>query len=392
MRRLLTIAVLLGAFTGSVQAQSEVPQGGAYADGIRATLAGIDLPEGARIDLYALVPDARHMAVGADGTVYVGTRIDTVWAVTDTTGDHRGDLVRRVAPARDLTMPNGVCLSPEGTLFVAEQNRVLAFPDIAATRDRPDPPAVEVVAQGRLIPPARESANHSARVCRIGPDGKLYVSLGQPRNVARPDEIAPNRAAGIGGIIRMAQDGTGREVVATGIRNSVGMDFDPDTGDLWFTDNQVDRMGDDIPPGEINHLTAPGQDFGFPWFGGGHVRTTEYRGVTPPAGLVFPVVEMQAHAADLGMIFYTGAMFPDYRGAIFSAQHGSWNRSVPVGAQVMMTTFGADGTATARPFASGWIDGQGRYLGRPVDVAQLPDGSLLVSDDLAGALYRISAE
>jgi glucose/arabinose dehydrogenase len=150
-------------------------------------------------------------------------------------------------------------------------------------------------------------------------------------------------------------------------------------------------MGDDIPPGEINRQTAAGQNFGFPYYGGGDVRTNEYADEEPPADVIFPVVETVAHAADLGMAFYSGSMFPEeYRGAIFSAQHGSWNRTEPVGARVMVTMIAEDGTATTEPFAEGWLDENGEYLGRPVDVAQLRDGSILVSDDLAGAIYRIS--
>ena len=150
-------------------------------------------------------------------------------------------------------------------------------------------------------------------------------------------------------------------------------------------------MGDDIPPGELNHQTAMGQNFGFPWYGGGDVRTNEYKDDEVPADVVFPAVETIAHAADLGMMFYTGRMFPEqYKNAIFSAQHGSWNRTTPVGARVMVTTIDEEGNATIKPFAEGWIDENGEYLGRPVDVAQLGDGSLLVSDDFAGALYRIS--
>jgi glucose/arabinose dehydrogenase len=150
-------------------------------------------------------------------------------------------------------------------------------------------------------------------------------------------------------------------------------------------------MGDDIPPGEINHQTAIGQNFGFPWFGGGAIRTNEYKNSEPPADAIAPAVEMTAHAADLGMMFYSGDMFPEeYKNAIFSAQHGSWNRTDPVGARVMVTTIGEDGAATTEPFAEGWLDpATGEYSGRPVDVAQLRDGSILVSDDLAGALYRI---
>jgi glucose/arabinose dehydrogenase len=176
------------------------------------------------------------------------------------------------------------------------------------------------------------------------------------------------------------------------VRNSVGMDFNPANGELWFTDNQVDGMGDNIPPGELNRATGPGQEFGHPWFGGGTVRTKEYAGDTPPEGIVHPEVEMDAHAADLGMTFYTGKAFPKkYRGGIFSAQHGSWNRTDPIGARVMFTSVNEDGTVgTTEVFADGWLDENGEYLGRPVAIAVLRDGSILVSDDLAGALYRIS--
>eukprot|EP00119_Amphimedon_queenslandica_P006518 XP_011407494.1 PREDICTED: uncharacterized protein LOC105314813 [Amphimedon queenslandica] len=190
----------------------------------------------------------------------------------------------------------------------------------------------------------------------------------------------------------MDRDGTNREVYTYGIRNSVGHDFNPANGELWFTDNQVDGMGDDIPPGELNRQTEMGQHFGFPWYGGGSVRTNEYMDDTPPEGIVMPEVEMDAHAADLGMSFYNGRMFPaEYRGGIFSAQHGSWNRTVPIGARVMFTAVNADGSAgKTMVFADGWIGDNGEYLGRPVDVAQLHDGSILVSDDFTGALYRIS--
>ncbi len=372
----------------------QVAQGGEYAAGIENTLERIKLPDGFKIELYAIVPDARHMAVGPQGIVtFVGTRKDKVWAVTDRNKDRKADEVKDFAPSLQFTIPNGVCFSPDGFLYIAEQNRVLVFPAAEFFYESPDVAIGQVVPQGELIPPEEESFNHTARVCDVGPDGKLYISLGQPYNVPPPEKLDLYAEQGIGGIIRMNTDGTGREVYTRGIRNSVGQDFDPDTGDLWFTDNQVDGMGDDIPPGEINHQTAQGQNFGFPWYGGGDVRTNEYKGEEPPADVVFPAVEMTAHAADLGMMFYTGDMFPEeYRGAIFSAQHGSWNRTTPVGARVMVTTIDDEGNATAKPFAEGWIDENDEYLGRPVDVAQLRDGSLLVSDDLAGAIYRISYE
>jgi len=199
---------------------------------------------------------------------------------------------------------------------------------------------------------------------------------------------------GIGGIIRMDADGKNREVYATGIRNSVGMDFNPADKALWFTDNQVDGMGDDIPPGELNRIAKAGENFGFPWFGGGHVRTVEYKDETPPKDVVFPQAELPPHAADLGMVFYNGRMFPEsYKGGIFTAEHGSWNRTQPLGARIMFVPVDKDGKAgTPKPFAEGWLTQDGEYLGRPTDVAVLLDGSLLVADDTAGAIYRISYE
>jgi glucose/arabinose dehydrogenase len=412
MKRLLLGTASLLAVTALAQAQAPVPenleklsnfqttgtseftfvdQTGDYADGIKKTLERIKLPDGFKIGLYAVVPDARHMAVGPQGIVtFVGTRKDKVWSVTDRNKDRVADEVKDFAPSLKFAIPNGPCFSKDGFLYIAEQNRVLVYPAAEFFYESPDVAAFNVVKQGELIPPAEESYNHTARVCDIGPDGKLYITLGQPFNVPAPEKLDLYNKWGIGGIIRLNTDGTGREVFATGVRNSVGMDIDPNTGDVWFTDNQVDGMGDDIPPGELNHATAAGQNFGFPWYGGGNVRTNEYKNDEPPADVVFPAAEQVAHAADLGMKFYTGKMFPaKYRGAIFSAQHGSWNRTTPVGARVMVSYVNEDGTATSEPFAEGWIDENDEYLGRPVDVAELRDGSILVSDDLAGAIYRI---
>jgi glucose/arabinose dehydrogenase len=369
-----------------------VDQGGAKADNIRKTLERITMPPGFEIELYAVVPDARHMAVGPQGIVtFVGTRKTDVWAVTDRDKDRVADEVKNFAPSLALDIPNGPCFSPDGFLYIAERNRVLVFPAAEFFYESPDVAAFNVIPQGQLIPVEEESFNHTARVCDVGPDGKLYISLGQPFNVTPKDKLELYDEWGIGGIIRVNTDGTGREVFTYGVRNSVGHDFHPETGELWWTDNQVDGMGDDIPPGELNRQTAAGQHFGFPWYGGGDTRTNEWMDSDPPADVVFPAVNTVAHAADLGMTFYTGNMFPEqYRNAIFSAQHGSWNRTEPVGARVMVTFIAEDGTATMEPFAEGWKDENGEYLGRPVDVKQLRDGSLLVSDDLAGAIYRIS--
>jgi glucose/arabinose dehydrogenase len=384
----------LGQFrtTGTPIEIPTIPQGGSKAAAIKKNLSQVKLPRGFHIGLYAIVPDARDMAVGPQGVVmFVGTRKDKVYAVTDRDKDRVADEVKEFAPSLKFKIPNGVCFSPDGMLYIAEQNRVLVFPAAEFFYESSDVAAFNVVKQGELIPPEDESFNHTARVCRVGPDGKLYITLGNPFNVPAAEKLDGFKKVGIMGIIRMTQEGKDREPFATGVRNSVGMDFNPKDKSLWFTDNQVDGMGDDIPPGELNRADKPGMNFGFPYYGGGHTRTKEYASETPPADVTFPQIEMVAHAADLGMHFYTGKMFPaKYRGGIFSAQHGSWNRTVPVGARVMFTSLKEDGTADkTEPFAEGWLTSNGEYLGRPVDVAQLPDGSLLVSDDLVGAVYRI---
>ncbi|RMD60757.1 MAG: sorbosone dehydrogenase [Alphaproteobacteria bacterium] len=369
-----------------------VPQGGKRAEAINRILERINLPPGFKINLYAIVPDARHMAVGTNvGVVFVGTRKTQVWAVTDRDRDRVADEVKRFAPSINFKVPNGPCFSRDGFLYLVEHNRLLVFPAAEFFYESPDV-AVAVVKEP-LIPPSEESFNHGARVCAIGPDNKIYIAQGQPYNVPPPSKLEFYERNGIGAIVRMDRDGSNWEVYAKGIRNSVGIAFNPANGELWFTDNQVDGMGDDIPPGELNRATAAGQHFGFPWYGGGKVRTHEYANSEPPADVVFPEVEMDAHAADLGMMFYTGTMFPEkYRGGIFSAQHGSWNRTTPIGARIMFTALNEDGSAASTEvFADGWLDETtGEYYGRPVDVVQLQDGSLLVSDDLVGAIYRIS--
>ncbi|MBL0404296.1 PQQ-dependent sugar dehydrogenase [Microvirga aerilata] len=386
----------LSSFQGTGTAEPRpIAQEGRRADAIRRNLERVQLPAGFKIDLYAIVPDARHMAVGPNaGVVFVGTRKNNVYVVTDRDKDRVADEVKQFAPSVAFKIPNGVCFSRDGILYVVEQNRVLQFPAAEFFYEGPDVAAFVVAKQGDLIPPTEESFNHTARVCRIGADNKLYVALGQPFNVPPKEKMDLYKRAGIGGIIRMDQDGKNREVYATGIRNSVGMDFNPADKSLWFTDNQVDGMGDDQPPGEINRIAEMGQNFGFPYYGGGTVRTVEYKDDQVPADAIVPQAETDAHAADLGMMFYTGRMFPQtYQGGIFSAQHGSWNRTKPIGARVMFTPIKPDGTADKpQIFAEGWLTENGEYLGRPTDVAMLPDGSLLVSDDTAGAIYRISYE
>jgi glucose/arabinose dehydrogenase len=369
-----------------------IPQTGPKAERVKQNLAKIKLPDGFRIDLYALVPDARHMAVGPQGVaLFVGTRKNKAYVVTDRARAMVADEVKEFAPSLAKKIPNGPCFSKDGFLFIAEQNRVLMYPAAEFFYESPDVVAIAVVPEGELIPKAEESYNHTARVCRIGPDNKLYIQLGQPFNVPPKEKMELYNKWGIGGIIRMDRDGKNREVYARGLRNPVGMDFNPKDKSLWTNDNQVDGMGDDKPAGELNRIVKAGEDFGFPIYGGGRTRTDEYAKEVPGKDLVFPEVEQVAHAADLGLAFYNGDQFPaKYKGAIFTTQHGSWNRTVPVGARVMVTFLKPDGhvAGPSIPFAEGWNE-NGVYNGRPVDVAQLYDGSLLVSDDLVGAIYRI---
>ncbi len=372
-----------------------VAQTGRNADAIKENLKKVKLPPGFKIELYAIVPDARHMAVApSTNMLFVGTRKTSVWAVTDRNGDGVADEVKAFAPSLNFKVPNGVCWTKDGFLLVIEHNRVLNFPAAEFFYEGPDVAVIEVVPQGKLIPVEEESFNHGARVCRVGKDGMLYIAMGQPFNVQPRDKLKLYDETGIGGIIRLnAFDGTKREVYARGVRNSVGIEFNPKDGTLWFTDNQTDGMGDDIPAGEINRATAAGQFFGYPWIQG-KTRITDngYDKDPLPPNVTNPQVYMDAHAADLGLAFYTGSKFPaKYRGGLFSAQHGSWNRTEPIGARVMFTSLKPDGTADkTEVFADGWLDpATKRYLGRPVDVANLPDGSILVSDDYAGAIYRI---
>lgn len=393
----------LSSFKSTGGAPGEViEQDTKFADNIRKNiLPNIKMPAGFKIELFAVAPDARNMAVSRNkGAVWIGTRKTKVWQATDRDMDNVADTVEQFAPTVNFDIPNGPCYSADGHLYIAERNRVLWFPAAEYFMESPDTVAIPIIPQGELIPKEEESYNHTTRVCAIGPDNKLYVSMGQPFNVAGPGKYPMYNEVGIGGMIRFNRfpGELEREVVAIGIRNSVGHAFNPKDGSLWFTDNQVDGMGDETPPGELNKACGLGANvwYGHPYYGGGEVRTNEYADQEIPAAYSSnycpPQAEMVAHAADLGMMFYTGQMFPEkYRNAIFSAQHGSWNAVKPRGARIMVTYLDADGNAArTEPFAEGWLTEMGVYLGRPVDVQQYVDGSLLVSDDKAGVVYRIS--
>ena len=376
-----------------------VPQEGKNADAIRANLKKIKLPDGFKIDLYAVVPDARYMAVApSTNMLFVGTRKTNVWAVTNRNNGDAATEVKPFAPAIKFSNPNGVCFTRDGFLVVAESNRMLHFPAAEYFYEGPDVAVGVVVPEGKMIPVEEQSFNHTGRVCKIDNDGKIYVTLGQPYNVQPKDKVALYEEVGIGGVIRYnGIDGTGRMVYAKGMRNPAGITIGP-KGDIWTTDNQVDGLGDDIPPGELNKLTKAGEHFGFPFYNGrfkvaGSAAAPDLANMPEPEGLISPQVEFPAHQAQLGVTHYTGTAFPaKYRGGLFVAAHGSWNRTTPSGYLINFVPINADGNAgPAEVFADGFLDkSTNRALGRPVDVANLPDGSILVSDDYAGAIYRIS--
>jgi glucose/arabinose dehydrogenase len=379
-----------------------VPQTGANADAIKENLKKVKLPPGFKIDLYAIVPDARHMAVApSTNMLFVGTRKTTVWAVTNRNSGPAATEVKTFAPSLKFTNPNGVCWTADGFLIVAEHNRVLNFPAAEFFYEGPDVAVIETVPQGKLIPVEEESYNHGARTCRVRPDKKPYITLGQPYNVQPKEKVALYEQIGIGGMIRLDPfTGAGREVVAKGVRNSVGMDINPKDKTVWFTDNQTDGMGDDIPPGELNRITkAGGEHFGYPFIHGNNVQIAgtdaapDLKGMAPPAQWTKPQIEFAAHQAQLGMTFYNGKMFPaKYQGGIFVAAHGSWNRTKASGGLIDFVSLKADGNADKHEvFADGFLDSEtGLYRGRPVDVAVMKDGSLLISDDFAGAIYRVT--
>ena len=341
-----------------------------------AELSAITLPSGFRIAVYAGdVPGARQMAVGPAGVVFVGSRSEgKVYALVDRDGDNRVDQVLVVASG--LNSPSGIAFR-DGALYVGAVNRILRFRDVA--RDLARPPRPEVVSDAYP-----SDASHGWKFIAFGPDGKLYVPVGAPCNICTPP--GPLHAT----ITRLDLAGGRPEVVARGVRNSVGFDFDPATGDLWFTDNGRDWLGDDQPPDELNHLTKVGEHFGFPFCHGNGIRDPEHNAGRSCGEFTAPARELGPHVAAIGMRFYTGRMFPEkYRGGIFIAEHGSWNRSTPIGYRVSFVKI-ENGRATSyESFASGWLTGS-TASGRPADVLVMPDGALLVSDDKAGRIYRIT--
>ncbi len=335
----------------------------------------ISLPPGFRIDLYADVPNARSMALSENGILFVGTRSsDKVYAIVDNNNDFKADEV--VVVASGLLVPNGVAIK-EGDLYVAEVSRVLKYANIENTfRNSPIP---EIVRDD--FPTINQ---HGWKFIRFGPDDKLYVPVGAPCNVCLEND---ERFASI---TRMNPDGSEFEIFAKGIRNSVGFDWHPVTNELWFTDNGRDMLGDDIPPDELNNAPTIGLNFGFPFWHGKDIPDPDFGEGHTASEFSLPAQELGPHVASLGMRFYTGNMFPaEYKNQIFIAEHGSWNRSEKIGYRITLVKLQGNTSISYEVFASGWLKGDD-VSGRPVDIQQLTDGSLLVSDDFAGKIYRIS--
>lgn len=334
-------------------------------------LDDIELPPGFSIEEYADVPNARSLALGDNGTLFVANRKgQSVYAVV---ADEAGK-TRTIELADDLNAPNGIAFH-DGDLYVAEIDRVSRFVDMEKRLD--DVPEAEIL---DIDLPSKR--HHGWRYIGFGPDNKLYISIGAPCNVC--DE------AGFAEIVRMDPDGSNRETFASGIRNSVGFTWHPESGELWFTDNGRDMMGDDIPPCELNRASGPGQHFGFPYCHAGEILDPKFGKGKNCADYRAPARKLGPHVAPLGVKFYTGKMFPaEYQGQIFIAEHGSWNRSKKIGYRITLVRLENGSPVSYEPFAHGWLQGES-VSGRPVDLIVLDDGSLLVSDDLSGKIYRIS--
>lgn len=343
-----------------------------------AILDRINLPDGFSISIFAEMPKARGIeVVKPNGTVFVGSRHGKVFSMVDNNRDGVADEVR--LRGDKLNVPNSLA-SQDSLLYVGLQDKIVKWP-VPAEVDTDLPlapllPVLEGIDSGYL---------HGWHTVAFGPDRKLYIALGAPCNVCETNDVN-------GKILRMNPDGSNVEVVANGVRNSVGFDWHPVTGELWFTDNGADGMGDDTPPDELNRVSRLGEHFGFPFVGGDGIKLPGFEDATAPADLTSPEIEFQAHSANLGIEFYNGKMFPaKYHNDAFVAQHGSWDRTEPVGYRIMRVMFDDEGNPTGKEvFADGWLDEQGFSYGRPVDLEELPDGSLLVSDDFAGVIYRIS--
>lgn len=341
-------------------------------------LEKIKLPAGFKIEVFAEVENARSMVMSPSGVLYIGNRNgDKVYAVKDTDGDFKAD--KKWVIASGLNMPNGVAFK-DGDLYVAEVSRILKYSDIESKLA--NPPAPQIINDKYPT-----DTHHGWKYIAFGPDGKLYVPVGAPCNICESkDEVYAS-------ITRINPDGSGREIFASGVRNTVGFTWHPVTKELWFTDNGRDWLGNDIPPCELNRAPKSGLHFGYPYCHGGTIKDPEFGSKRPCGDFVIPAQNLGPHTAPLGIKFYTGNMFPAmYKNQAFIAEHGSWNRDKRIGYRVSMVKVENNTKAISyETFASGWLDDETQKVwGRPVDVLVLNDGSMLVSDDQAGVVYRIS--
>ena len=337
----------------------------------------IKLPAGFSISVYAEVPNARSMTLSPSGILYVGNRSeDKVYAVVDENKDGKADKLYVVA--KGLNTPNGVAFK-NGNLYIATISQILKLEDIEARLSNPPAPVT-------VYDQFPKDTHHGWKFIAFGPDGKLYVPVGAPCNICEKENPVYST------ITRLNEDGTGMEIFAKGIRNSVGFAWHPGTGNLWFTENGRDMMGDNIPGDELNTAPNAGMHFGFPYCHQGNTPDPEYGKGKNCSDYTAPVQILDAHVAALGMRFYTGKVFPAaYSNEVFIAEHGSWKRSEPIGYRISLVKLDSMGRSSGRTdFATGWLQPDGKVLGRPVDVQLLPDGSMLVSDDYSGAVYRIS--
>lgn len=336
----------------------------------------IKLPPGFAIDTYATnIEGARSLALGPEGIVFVGSRSPgKVYALIDRNGDHKADEI--IIIAKGLNSPNGVAYFG-GSLYVAEISRVLRFDTIAKQLSNPPKPVV-------INDTFPKDTHHGWKFIGLGPDGKLYVPVGAPCNICLRDD--PRYAS----IMRMNPDGSSLEIFAQGVRNTVGFDWHPKTKELWFTDNGRDWMGNNQPPDELNCAPQKGMHFGFPYCHGATIPDPEWGTKRSCTEFMPPRKNLGPHVAALGMRFYTGRMFPpEYHNNIFIAEHGSWNRLLPIGYRITRAIEKGGVITGYEVFIEGWLQTLSSW-GRPVDVLVMPDGALLVSDDKADAVYRIS--
>ena len=335
----------------------------------------IKLPAGFKIEVYAEVKDARSMTISPDGTLFVGTKKDKVFAIPDRNKDGKADKVLEIASG--MNQPNGVAIK-DGNLFIGTISTIFRLDNIEQNLEKPGKPVI-------VYDKYPTDTHHGWKFIAFGPDGKLYVPVGAPCNICEPKEIYAS-------MTRINADGTGFEMVAKGIRNSVGFDWNPKNNELWFTDNGRDLMGDDQPNDELNIAPKTGLHFGYPYCHQGNIPDPEFGKGKNCADYVAPVKLLGPHVAALGMRFNKDNKFPaEYSNAVFIAQHGSWNRSRPIGYRVVVVKMDENGNPKdMEVFADGWLQNVRDVAGRPVDVQFLKDGSMLVSDDFAGAIYKIS--